>query len=87
MTKPSAAAIVADSAAARWLVVEPGVLPDTIGIRKMRKVYWKKLTLGLLSGSLLLQLPACTETALAISSLASVVTAGGVMYLVQRVID
>ncbi len=53
----------------------------------MRKVYWKKLTLGLLSGSLLLQLPACTETALAISSLASVVTAGGVMYLVQRVID
>lgn len=53
----------------------------------MRKMQLKKLALGLLSGAFLCQITGCAETAIYVSSLASVVTAGGVMYLVRRVID
>ncbi len=53
----------------------------------MRKMNWKKLSLALLSGSILFQVPACTQTAIGISTLASLVTAGGVVYLIRKVID
>ena len=53
----------------------------------MRNVQWKKVVLTVLSGSILFQLPGCTEAAIYIGSVASAVTAGGVLYLVRRVID
>jgi|GEM_PF-2229943 len=52
----------------------------------MRKAL-KRLALFSLSGAILLQSPGCVETALGISTLAQVVTAGGVMYLVARVLE
>lgn len=48
---------------------------------------WKKFALLLVSGSVLLQVTACTQTAFYLSSLSSLVTAGGVLYLVDRVMD
>jgi hypothetical protein len=53
----------------------------------MRDGRWKRSALALLSGMVLFQVPGCTEAALGIMTLASVVTAGGVIYLVTRVID
>jgi len=54
----------------------------------MLKRSWHKwmafLTAG---GAVLLQIPACTETAIAIGSAASVVTAAGVGYIVWRVLE
>jgi len=50
----------------------------------MRAVSWKKLALLALSGSLLLQIPNCFQV---VSALSNLVTAGGVLYLVRRVID
>jgi hypothetical protein len=53
----------------------------------LRKRTWRGLSLALLSG-LLLQSFGCTpETALALSTIANLVTAGGVTYLVVRVLD
>ncbi len=52
-----------------------------------RTSWWKKmLAIGALSGAVLFQTPACTDAAQIITAGASVVTAGGVMYLVDRVI-
>jgi hypothetical protein len=53
----------------------------------MKKHEWKKLALALLSGSILFQTPGCTDTALFITSVASAITAGGVIYLVRRVVS
>lgn len=53
----------------------------------MRKMDLRKLTLAILSGAMLFQVPGCAEAAIYVTSLASVVTAGGVIYLVWRVID
>ena len=53
----------------------------------MRNTTWKKLALALLSGSVMFQIPACTQTAIGISTFASLVTAGGVAYLVFRVTE
>jgi hypothetical protein len=47
---------------------------------------WKRLAL-LLGSGLLMQTPGCTETAAGITALASAITAGGVIYLVIKVID
>lgn len=52
----------------------------------MRHMHWKKITLALLGGSILFQLPGCTETAIYISALAQTVTAGGVIYLIRKVL-
>lgn len=49
-----------------------------------RKKAWM---LALLGGATLLQAPACTDVAIWLASASSVVTAGGVLYLVRRVID
>lgn len=53
----------------------------------MRMAKWRRLAFAVLSGAMLFQTPGCAEAALGITTLASVVTAGGVMYLVVRVID
>jgi hypothetical protein len=39
------------------------------------------------SGSVLFQAPSCAETAAVVTSAASVATAGGVLYLVTRIIN
>ncbi len=53
----------------------------------MRNGQWKKYLLPLLSGGLLCQVPGCAEAAAGITALATSITAGGVIYLVWRVID
>lgn len=53
----------------------------------MRNTTWKKLALMLLSGSVMLQIPACTQTAISVATFASLVTAGGVVYLIGRVTE
>ncbi len=45
----------------------------------------KRLALAMLSGTILLQAPGCVETALGVTSVASALTAGGVLYLVQKI--
>jgi hypothetical protein len=53
-----------------------------------KKNVWKKLlTVGLIGGSFLFQAPTCTERAQVITAGATVVTAAGVIYLVDRVIN
>jgi hypothetical protein len=53
----------------------------------MRNGQWKRLALAMCSGAFLCQVTGCAETAIYVSSLASVLTAGGVLYLVRKVID
>jgi hypothetical protein len=53
----------------------------------MRNFEWKKLALALLSGTILFQTPGCTETAAVVTAVSSALTAGGLLYLVNRVID
>jgi hypothetical protein len=53
----------------------------------MRNGQWKRLALALLSGTILFQTPGCTEAALAITTIATSVTAGGVIYLIVKVLD
>ncbi len=53
----------------------------------MRKNYWHKMALVLMSGTILLQLPSCTDTAIYVSSVAQVVTAGGVLFLIRKVLS
>ena len=53
----------------------------------MMKKMWKKLlAVGLISGAFMFQTPTCTPTAEVITAGASLVTAGGVLYLVDRVV-
>ncbi len=51
----------------------------------MRNARYKRLALAVLSGSILLQAPGCVEAALGITSVASALTAGGVLYLVGKI--
>lgn len=53
----------------------------------MRKWKWKSSMLAMMSGMVLLQTPACAEQALYLSTVANVLTAGGVMFLVSRVLE
>lgn len=53
----------------------------------MRYGKWKRLALTMLGGAMLFQTPGCLDAAIYVTSLASVVTAGGVVYLVWRVVD
>ena len=53
----------------------------------MRNGKWKKRALAMLSGSILFQTTGCVEASLAITTIASTVTAGGVIYLIRKVID
>jgi hypothetical protein len=54
----------------------------------MKKRMWKRLlAVGLLGGACLLQLPTCTQQALWATAVSSAVTAGGVLYIVSRVLN
>lgn len=53
----------------------------------MRKIDWKKLALAVCSGTVLFQVPGCTETALYVTTFASAVTAGTVVFLARKIID
>ena len=53
----------------------------------MRNGQWKKLALAVLSGSILFQTTGCAEASLALTAIATSVTAGGVIYLIRKVID
>jgi hypothetical protein len=54
----------------------------------MKKSVWKKLlAIGVLGGSFLFQTPTCTERAAFVTAVSSAITAGGVLYLVDRVIN
>lgn len=53
----------------------------------MRKGNWKKYLLALCSGSMMLQMPGCTEVFSVITGVATSVTAGGVIYLITRVLE
>ena len=53
----------------------------------MRNGRLKRLALAVLSGAVLFQTPGCVETALGLSTLGTLVTAGGVLYLIRKVLD
>lgn len=53
----------------------------------MKKMWKKMLAVGLIGGAIMFQTPTCTQsTAELITAGASLVTAGGVLYLVDRVV-
>ncbi len=52
----------------------------------MRKIDPRKWLWMLSSGAALYQIPGCTETAIGLTSFFSAVTAGGVLYLLFRVL-
>jgi hypothetical protein len=54
---------------------------------KKRNGWRKLLAVGLLSGSFLFQTPTCTERAAVITALNSAITAGGVLYIVDRIVN
>ena len=53
----------------------------------MRKRLWGRWATLLAAGAVLLQTPGCVETAAVVTSIAQVITAGGVMYIVGRVLE
>jgi hypothetical protein len=54
----------------------------------MKKKAWKRLlAVGLIGGSFLFQAPTCTERAVFTTAVSSVITAGGVIYIVDRIIN
>ncbi len=53
----------------------------------MRPKSWKRWALAMLSGGIALQTAGCTDAALGITTLASAVTAGGVLYIIQKIMD
>lgn len=53
----------------------------------MRKRLWGRWASLLAVGAVLLQTPSCVETATVVTSIAQVITAGGVMYIVTRVLE
>jgi hypothetical protein len=57
------------------------------GNENMRNGRLKKLALAVFSGAILFQAPGCVETAVGLSTVASLVTAGGVIYLIRKVLE
>ncbi len=55
-------------------------------LQKLYKRY-KREALLMLSGSTLLQVTGCTDFNLAVTAIATSVTAGGVIYLIRKVMD
>lgn len=54
----------------------------------MKKNVWKKLlAVGLIGGSFLFQAPTCAERAQVITAASAVVSAAGVLYIVDRVMN
>ena len=54
---------------------------------KKRSVWKRLLAIGVLGGSLLFQAPTCADQAAIITAASSAVTAGGVLYIVNRIIS
>jgi hypothetical protein len=53
----------------------------------MRDSSWRKWTLMLASGSMLLQVPGCTETATILTAVFTGLSAGGLFYLIRKVME
>ena len=53
----------------------------------MKRYRWKAWLALVASGSVMFQAPTCAETAAVVTSVATVATAGGVIYLVTQVIN
>ncbi|MEP0845289.1 MAG: hypothetical protein HRF50_00550 [Phycisphaerae bacterium] len=53
----------------------------------MRMVRLSKWVAAIASGAVLLQTTACTEVASAITAIATTVSAGGVIYIVSRIVN
>ncbi|MFQ5805563.1 MAG: hypothetical protein ACE5I3_03825 [Phycisphaerae bacterium] len=54
----------------------------------MKRNTWKKLlAVGVLGGAFLFQTPTCTERAVWVTAVSSAATAGGVLYLVGRIVN
>jgi hypothetical protein len=51
----------------------------------MKNRYWKQLALSMLSGGMLFQVTGCTDAALGITTIATAITAGGVIYIIQKI--
>jgi len=47
----------------------------------------KKWALACASGAVLLQVPGCTEAAVIVTGWASAITAGGVLFLVRKIME
>jgi hypothetical protein len=68
--------------------VEPVKDRINAGAIMKKHAWWKKLlAIGALSGAVLFQTPTCTEQAILTTAFTSTITAGGVLYLVNRVIS
>ncbi len=54
----------------------------------MKIKLWKRLIVfGALGGSFLFQTPTCTQRATVSTAISSAITAGGVLYIVDRIIN
>ncbi len=53
----------------------------------MRPKSWKRWALAMLSGGIALQTTGCADAAVGVMTLASAVTAGGVLYIIQKIMD
>ncbi len=51
------------------------------------RIRWYRWATLLSGAALLLQVPACTDAAVIVTSIASVFSAGGVLFLVSRVLE
>jgi hypothetical protein len=48
---------------------------------------WQKWAAVLACGAALLQVPSCTDAATVVTGIASTITAGGVIYIIARIMD
>lgn len=53
----------------------------------MRKSSWKRVIWWIPALGVLMQTPACTDTLIGLTAASSVVTAGGLLYLISRVLE
>jgi hypothetical protein len=54
---------------------------------RLTKNFWRKAMLWAPLGGMLLQAPTCNEPLLGLTTLSSAITAGGVIYLIARVLE
>ena len=53
----------------------------------MRNRDWKRLVFAMLSGGILMQTASCTDAALGITTIATAITAGGVIFIIQKIMS
>jgi hypothetical protein len=61
--------------------------PPTKGVATMKLHAIKKWALACASGAVLLQVPGCTEAAVIVTGWASAITAGGVLFLIRKIME